>query len=283
MRDRVRLQKFFHTNMKLRIEHRTTFTYDNLISEAYTEMRLRPSDAGGQIVHAFRLSTEPHGEVMHYVDRYGNDVRYFDVLMPHQRLSVTSVSEVSTPNEYFEAVQKLSPLDEFDYLSSTRYSTMSVELASFASAYERDDAQATAMTLMAAIYTQFKYEPGATTVHTSAEEVLQLRRGVCQDFAHVMIAMCRSLKIPARYVSGYLYSARVAERDDAASHAWVDVCVPGRGWISLDPTHNCAQNQHYVRLGVGRDYADAPPTRGTYKGAAKEKLEVRVRVTQQIP
>jgi transglutaminase-like putative cysteine protease len=264
--------------MKLRIEHRTTFTYDGLISEAYTEMRLRPADAGGQIVHSFRLTTEPHGEVMHYVDRYGNDVRYFDVLVPHQRLSVTSVSEVSTPAEYVDAARALSPLDEFDYLSSTRYAAGGESLRAFAAQHERGDAQATAMALMAAIYTQFKYEPGATNVNTSAVEVLDLRRGVCQDFAHVMIAACRSVGIPARYVSGYLYSARVAERDDAASHAWVDVFVPERGWISLDPTHNCAQNQQYVRLGVGRDYADAPPTRGTYKGAAKETLEVKVRV-----
>ena len=267
--------------MKLRIEHRTTFTYDNLISEAYTEMRLRPADAGGQFVHSFRLSTEPYGEVLHYVDRYSNDVRYFDVLVPHQRLSVTAVSEVSTPMEFTDLASSLSPLDEFDYLSSTRYATAGNALTEFAVVHVKDDDAATAMALMNAIYTQFRYEPGATTVNTSALEVLDLQRGVCQDFAHVLIALCRSQGIAARYVSGYLYSARVAERDDAASHAWVDVFAPGRGWISLDPTHNCPQNEHYVRLGVGRDYADAPPTHGTYKGAAKEKLEVKVNVRRE--
>ncbi|MCX6017930.1 MAG: transglutaminase family protein [Chloroflexi bacterium] len=264
--------------MKLRIEHRTTFTYDALISEAYTEMRLRPADAGGQIVHSFRLVTEPHGEVLHYIDRYGADVRYFDVLVPHQRLSVTAASEVSTPAQFIEAAVALSPLDEYDYLSSTRYVTAGNALTEFAAVHVKSDVVATAKALMNAIYTQFRYEPGATTVNTSALEVLDLQRGVCQDFAHVMIGLCRSQGIAARYVSGYLYNARVAERDDAASHAWVDVFAPGRGWISLDPTHNCAQGEEYVRLGIGRDYADAPPTRGTYKGAAKEKLEVKVNV-----
>jgi transglutaminase-like putative cysteine protease len=93
-----------------------------------------------------------------------------------------------------------------------------------------------------------------------------------------LIALCRICALPARYVSGYLYSPRAAARDDAASHAWVDVFTSERGWISLDPTHNCAQNGQYVRLAVGRDYSDVPPTRGTYKGAAKETLDVKVDV-----
>jgi transglutaminase-like putative cysteine protease len=266
--------------MKLRIEHRTTFTYDALISEAYTEMRLRPADAGGQIVHSFQLNTEPRGEVLKYVDRYGNDVRHFDVLIPHQRLSVMATSEVTTPVEYSDPERALSPLDEFDYLSATRYAPMADALTNFAAVHQKSDAAATAFALMNAVYSQFKYEPGATTVNTSAVEVLELQRGVCQDFAHLLIALCRSRAVPARYVSGYLYSERVAERDDAASHAWVDVFAAGRGWLSIDPTHNCPQNDRYVRLGVGRDYADVPPTRGTYKGAGKETLDVNVNVRE---
>jgi transglutaminase-like putative cysteine protease len=114
-------------------------------------------------------------------------------------------------------------------------------------------------------------------VRTTADEVLALGRGVCQDFAHVLIAACRSGGIPARYVSGYLYDAE-AEAEHAASHAWVDVFNPELGWLSLDPTHDREQNDHYVRVAVGRDYADVPPTRGVYRGTASESLEVSVRV-----
>lgn len=269
--------------MKLRIEHRTTFTYDSLISEAYTEMRLRPSDAGGQSVHSFQLSAEPHGEVLKYIDRYGNDVRYFDVLVPYQRLAVTAISEVSTPRAYLDPARALQPLDDYDYLAPTRYAQASAALTQFSAAIPVDadaDVASQALALMHAIFEQFTYEPGATTVHTSATEVLDLKRGVCQDFAHLMIALCRARGLHARYVSGYLYSSGVAARDDAASHAWVDVFVPGHGWISLDPTHDCEQSDQYVRLGVGRDYADVPPTRGTYKGTGKETLDVKVNVRQ---
>jgi transglutaminase-like putative cysteine protease len=105
--------------------------------------------------------------------------------------------------------------------------------------------------------------------------VLALGRGVCQDFTHVLLASCRSVGIPARYVSGYLYDPKL-QGDNAASHAWVDVWDADRGWLALDPTHDRDQSESYVRVAVGRDYADVPPTRGTYKGHAHETLSVRV-------
>jgi transglutaminase-like putative cysteine protease len=261
--------------MRLRIEHHTTLTYDDPISEAYTEMRLRPGDAGGQTCLAFSLSTEPHGAVMQYVDRFGNDVRHVDVLETHTRLSVIAVSTVLTATELRDAHMLLSPLDEYDYLAPTRYTPHAAAMRAFAAPYiVPSDPFDTAVGLMHAIHAEMTYRPGATDVSTSATEVLDLRAGVCQDFAHLMLALCRGEGIPARYVSGYLYGPDHA--DDAASHAWVDVFIPQRGWISLDPTHDTAQTERYVRLGVGRDYADVPPTRGTYKGTAKESLKVKV-------
>ena len=128
---------------------------------------------------------------------------------------------------------------------------------------------------MNAVRAELVYEPGATDVQTRADEVLALGRGVCQDFAHVMLAACRCVGIPARYVSGYLYDPTL-EGDNAASHAWVDVWDEERGWIALDPTHDREQTETYVRVAVGRDYADVPPTRGVYKGVAHETLSVRV-------
>jgi transglutaminase-like putative cysteine protease len=267
--------------MRLRIEHRTSFVYDDLITEALTEVRLHPVDADGQNVHSFQLNTDPRAQVMDYVDRFGNDVSHFNVLSPLSRLSVVSVSEVSTVSDYAPFHRPIDPLDRFDFLSATRYAPDTERLRGFAAPHvHTDDAHATALNLMHAIYDAFDYVPGATTVTTSAEQVLELERGVCQDFAHTLIALCRINGMPARYVSGYLYGPRLAERDDAASHAWVDVYIENHGWISLDPTHNCPQNERYVRLGIGRDYADVPPTRGTYKGKAKETLEVKVNVRE---
>ena len=130
---------------------------------------------------------------------------------------------------------------------------------------------------MAAVRATLVYERGATTVKTRVEEVLALGRGVCQDFAHVLIAACRCEGIPARYVSGYFHDAAI-EDEQAASHAWVDVYDEQDGWISLDPTHDREQDERYVRIAVGRDYGDVPPTRGVFKGGTQETLAVKVSV-----
>jgi transglutaminase-like putative cysteine protease len=262
--------------MHLRIEHTTTFTYDHPISEAYTEMRLKPLDGDGQRCSHFTLLTEPRDEVLQYTDRFGNDVRHFDVIQPHTKLMVAAVSEVQTPDAFAPDGAPLSPLDEFDYLMATTYAPLSGDLAQFAA--ERavsGDPGATALALTHALFDSLKYEKGATDVYTTADKALALGRGVCQDFAHILLAACRSQGIPARYVSGYLYN----NGRTAASHAWVDVYVAGRGWLSLDPTHDTEQTNHYVRVAVGRDYADVPPTRGIFKGNAKEKMDVEVKVT----
>ncbi|MBI4468523.1 MAG: efflux RND transporter permease subunit [Acidobacteria bacterium] len=128
------------------------------------------------------------------------------------------------------------------------------------------------------VHRALSYERGVTDVKIRADEALHLGRGVCQDYAHVMIAACRIAGLPARYVSGYLNSPRARESRSAASHAWVDVFLSGTGWVSLDPTHNVRQNANYVRVAIGRDYADVPPTRGIYKGNSREQMDVEVSV-----
>ncbi len=261
--------------MRLRIEHKTTFSYDHPISEAYTEMRLRPLDGHGQHCLSFVLTTEPRDETARYKDRFGNDVRHFDVIQPHQQLVVAAASDVLTPDQFFAPVAQISPLDEFDFLSASHYTAFNAEISAFAAAQiVSSDAQTNALALMEAVYKLVKYEKGATDVSTTAGEVLNLKHGVCQDFSHLMLAACRSQNISCRYVSGYLYN----NGHTAASHAWVDVFIPNHGWISLDPTHNCPQTGQYVRVAIGRDYADVPPTRGIFVGNAKETMEVSVRV-----
>jgi transglutaminase-like putative cysteine protease len=262
--------------MRIRIEHTTTFTYDQPVSEAYTEMRLKPLDTGGQHCLAFNLLTEPHGETLSYNDRFGNDVRHCDVIQPHQRLMVSAISEVLTPDGFLPS-EPLSPLDEYDYLAESHYATTNREIQQFASAHAiPNDPEATALALMHAVYTTIKYEKSVTDVSTTAAQSLSLGCGVCQDFSHILLAACRSQGIPARYVSGYLYNNGY----QAATHAWVDVHLAGLGWRSLDSTHNQPQNAQYVRVAIGRDYADVPPTRGIFVGNGHETMEVSVKVSQ---
>ena len=128
-----------------------------------------------------------------------------------------------------------------------------------------------ALAILKFIHGNFKYESDPRSVHTHMRDVLREKRGVCQDFAHVMIGLCRALKIPALYVSGYL-----ATETASATHAWVEVLVPGFGWLALDPTHNRPVDDTYVKIAVGRDYADVPPVAGNYKGTTERKLEVKV-------
>lgn len=264
--------------MRLKIDHTTVFTYDSAVSEAHTEWRLKPLQAGGQRVNSFALVIEPSGAVQEYTDRYGNGVYHFDVLASHQRQRVSSHSEVITAESFVDETRELSLLEEYDYLMPSRYVScedailrFSARLAAEGSAHQR------ALALMAAVHAALTYVPGVTDVHTTAGEVLALGRGVCQDFAHLMLSACRCQGLPARYVSGYLYSPSAGD-GNAASHAWVDVFVGGYGWLSLDPTHNSPQTDHYVRVAVGRDYDDVPPTRGVYKGTAREQLAVEVHV-----
>jgi transglutaminase-like putative cysteine protease len=268
--------------MRLRIEHTTSFSYDEPISEAYTELRLHPLDTISQRCLSFKLLTEPRGDVMHYSDRFRNLVHHFDALESHEQVVVRALSEVVTGDRFIDDQRELSPLDEFDYLGATTYAPQDEAILAFVAPHiVDDDSNATALRLMNALYTSMKYERGATDVRTTAIEALSLGRGVCQDFAHVMLAAARCASIPSRYVSGYLYSAN-ANGDgpaNAASHAWVDVFTNERGWVSLDPTHGCEQTNDYVRVAVGRDYADVPPTRGVFKGKAKENLSVNVKVS----
>ncbi len=134
--------------------------------------------------------------------------------------------------------------------------------------------------LMAEMYARFEYSPRTTRVDSPIDDALQARRGVCQDFAHILIALIRRLGVPCRYVSGYLFrhedvSVRSA---DGATHAWVETLLPDLGWIGFDPTNNLIAGDRHIRVAIGRDYADVPPTRGVFKGAAAARSELAVAV-----
>jgi len=265
--------------MRLKIEHTTTFEYNEPISEAYTEVRLKPQDESGQHCLSFNLSINPRCEVFQHTDYRGNDVRFFDILPSHDKLSVRAVSQVITSAAFQNGYHDLDPMERFDYLQPTPYTTLDdATITQFSTSRKNsDDQYQTTVAIMNAVNAAIAYKKGTTEVSTTAAEALVIGSGVCQDYTHVMLALCRSAGLPARYVSGYLYSP-TAHESSHATHAWVDVYITGRGWVSLDPTHNIPQIEHHVRVAVGRDYDDVTPTRGLYTGNAKEKLDVKVRV-----
>jgi transglutaminase-like putative cysteine protease len=163
----------------------------------------------------------------------------------------------------------------FDYLQASRFVELTPEAWKLAldATDGVDDAWLAVLALMKFIHGYIKYVPNSTHVHTHMNQVVKDRRGVCQDFAHLMLGLCRSLKIPARYVSGYL-----ATESASATHAWMEAFIPGHGWRALDPTHNRQISETYVKIGHGRDYGDVPPVSGNYRGTLERTMEVEVKI-----
>ena len=170
-----------------------------------------------------------------------------------------------------------------EFFTSSHYVPLDVELwreAQDALADGRGDVWSDIRRLGSHIYKTFAYKPNSTGVNTRATEALKLRSGVCQDFAHVHLGLCRSIGIPARYVSGYFFNNTRRPREIEASHAWVEAYVPGHGWVAFDPTHDRPADDRYVKVAVGRDYADIRPVNGTYRGAPTRSLKVAVTVRE---
>lgn len=272
--------------MKWEILHRTQYSYAAPVSESFNEVRLHPVSNEWQQVNDFLLKILPATRLRHHRDFYSNLVHHFDIPEAHSALLVESFLHVTTkPRPPLASAETPFPLARigeaaqeprvFDFLQESRFVDLSAEtwkLALDATAGATDTWQA-ALAIMRFIHTRTKYEPGATHAHTHMSDALRERRGVCQDFAHIMLGLCRALKIPALYVSGYL-----ATEIASATHAWVEVLIPGIGWRGLDPTHNCQTDETYVKIAVGRDYADVPPITGNYKGTTDRRMEVSVKI-----
>ena len=277
--------------MKLSVVHRTRYDYAAPVKASFNEARLQPTSQDGQACHAFNLQILPHAASKVYYDFYSNIVHFFEVPEPHDFLHVESSSTVSTVSRFLPEHGEIAPLDQlhglqriercFDFLQTSSLLSLDPEvwkLAVDATAGCTDVWQAS-LAIMHFIHLNFTYSPLATDVNTPMSEVIRTRQGVCQDFAHVMIGMCRTLKIPARYVSGYIYNGPHDFLQGAqASHAWCEVYLPGIGWHGLDPTNNCQAGEHHVKIGVGRDYADIMPLKGRYRGTSVKRMFVEVKV-----
>lgn len=282
-----------NSRMKLHVLHRTHFAYRQPVRDSLNEVRLQPVDTAAQKVESFVLKVAPYAQPKHQLDFYQNHVHRFDVLTPHNALEVEANSVVCTSTPFDPATGPFAPLasmgrcldlaDCYDFLQSTAYIAVDTDIAQVAARVTAGcaDAWSAVLALLRFINDEFRYQPAVTNVHTKMSEALRLRQGVCQDFAHVVIGLCRALKIPARYVSGYLYNGPADQLKGAqASHAWLEVFLPGHNWIGIDPTNHMQTGERHVKIATGRDYADVSPIRGTYRGTGERTLHVDVLVTQ---
>ena len=276
------------------IRHITRFRYTAPVRESVMELRMQPRSEGPQTLRSFQISTNPRAQLYAYTDHLGNAVYHFNLLREHEelRIEVQAVVEFLNmpplPERLSEAdwaqydPSRLSD-DHFDMLGASKFAKPSADLLIFMKIADIErpvgDPLTAMKTLTRAIYDSFDYEPGITQVHSPIELALVGRRGVCQDFSHVMIAVARHWGIPARYVSGYMFHRGSRDRSEAdATHAWVEAWMPGLGWVGFDPTNNVMAMERHVRAAVGRDYSDVPPTRGTFKGLADTELSIAVAI-----
>ena len=282
--------------MRYTVRHLTRFTYESPVTESVMEVRMQPRSDGTQRCLHFSLTTTPASRVMMYQDHDGNIVHHFNVPARHARLTVTAEALVECEGppplpfrlgpRAWHALDAITDSGEMlDFMSPSAFARFSPRLEAFVAeiGLERgDDPVVTLRRLMGEMYTRFEYSPRSTRVDSPIDDALESRRGVCQDFAHIFIATARRLGVPARYVSGYLFhdASRSDRSTDGATHAWAETFLPEVGWVGFDPTNNLIAGHRHVRVAIGRDYADVPPTRGVYKGttAVNNELAVSVRV-----
>lgn len=278
------------------ITHLTTFAYSDFIIDSVMEVRLQPRTDADQRCVRFTLRVSPKARPFSYSDYLGNVVHQFDIPGYHRRIAVRSESlvelsetpalpEALAPAAWDALAGAPDDLALHDMLLPSHFARPSARLGQFMAAAgitRHADPLTTACALNQAVYGAFTYRPNVTTVDSPIEVALDAGVGVCQDFAHIMIAAARSLGIPARYISGYLYHrADLHDRsDDDATHAWVECWLPGLGWVGFDPTNNLLCSSRHIRVAIGRDYADVPPTKGVYRGETDSTLDVSVKVSR---
>jgi transglutaminase-like putative cysteine protease len=283
------------------IRHLTRFRYSRPISESIMETRMHPRSDSSQHCLTFSLAVSPRCRVFSYRDHQGNNVQHFDIPGEHNQLVIVAESVVEQqpmPDvPAFLAPDAWPALDELiaagDYWEMLLPSTFAVEtpavkkLAVKMDVVRRDDPLMLVLELNQRLYDYFEYVPRSTRVDSPVDEAIISGKGVCQDFAHAMIALLRHVRIPARYVSGYLYRSR-EDHDRStpdATHAWVEALLPHVGWVGFDPTNNLISHHRHIRTAVGRDYADVPPTHGVFRGKTDSELYVAVQVeaNEQAP
>lgn len=284
-----------------KVSHATTYSYSDLVPVCHNEVRLVPRDLPRQICHRARLMVRPRPtDVQTRQDFFGNQATCFSIQEGHQRLSVTAVSKVevraskwpspaATPawnlvRDQLRAGSSPGAIEAVQFAYDSPLIRLGPSLAHYAqpSFPNGRPLLEAALDLTARIFRDFTYDPTATTVSTPLAEVLRLRKGVCQDFAHLQIGCLRSLGLAARYVSGYLLTLPPPGQPKLlgadASHAWLSVWLPDGTWVDIDPTNNQLVCRDHVTLGWGRDYQDVCPIKGVFIGGGHHTMQVAVDV-----
>lgn len=279
--------------MILEIQHETRFEYAAPVTEALTELHLEPVTDADQSCHSFHLAIVPPTELFRYQDGFGNRVHHFNLLAPHDRVTILAASVVVTHPRLRDLTASQSvypvrfdqaPLDVQDFLSFRGPVTDTPLLRPILDKVRPEAGALLAPFILrvgAAICSQFEYARDVTLATSPIEDLLQHGKGVCQDFTHLMIAILRSFQVPARYVSGYIHRP---DRE-SQSHAWCEAWLPDLGWLGIDPTNDRPADDHFVKVAVGRDFSDVPPNKGIYRGSGPESISVRVetRSLERLP
>jgi transglutaminase-like putative cysteine protease len=261
--------------MQMHIRHETHYAYERPVKYSVQSLHLTPRRDASQRALAWNIAAP--GRRLEQIDAHGNISHLLTLEEPHREIRIIVHGVVETADT--EGRQDDGPLSPLAYLAPTPLTLPDEDLKAFAhQALENVAApRERALALAEAVYNAVRYKPGVSDVQDSAAVSFKSGEGVCQDHAHVYIASARALGMPARYVSGYLYTG---DASDAASHAWVDVWLgPEIGWLSMDVTHKRPAVRTYCRLAVGRDYLDAAPVRGVRHGGGGEKMHANVLVT----
>ena len=287
--------------MQYTVRHTTTYAYSNSVSMCQNDVHLTPRHTPFQTSTGFQLEVSPEPMLLRpWTDSFGNEVWYFSLEEPHQELRVTARSRVSLTKRLlpdpsqttnWEVVRDqllAAETPEMRMISQFRFESPYIQFLNEARDYARISFTPgrplleAALDLTSRIYHEFEYAPTTTSISTPTKEVLEKRRGVCQDFAHLQITALRSLGLAARYVSGYLVTAPPPGKPKLvgadASHAWLAVYCPGDGWVDLDPTNNVVPQERHVTIGWGRDYGDVCPIQGVLIGGGSHVLTVSVDV-----
>lgn len=272
------------------IHHITKYEYDRPVKESVNEIRIYPfSDSGQETLH-HQLNITTHPDVYMIQDYWGNRTGMFNLMTSHKELVIESKLIVRTLGQATISLNNKATLDTLKTeiadtlflleLSKINEVELKEQVNALVGEFYTGDMPVAAIIEKCGdyIFNHFNYIKGITTIETTIEEILEHRSGVCQDFAHVMLEMLRSLGIPSRYVSGYICSNKNGMRGEGATHAWIEAWIPGNGWVGNDPTNNVWVTNHHVKLAVGRNFNDCSPIKGTFKGPARQSLSVYVSV-----
>ena len=273
-----------------RIQHVTRYLYEKPVLESVNEIRIYPMPSPDQEVLQHDLIITGNPEMQVYTDYWGNRTGFFNVMEGHQELKVESRLLVRTLDQAPDLMKTAGSFkhlaEEIDrsllLLELSRTEQIDCQEQILEICNQLNDGSRNIKDLTEAfsrfIFEKFAYRKGITTIETTVDEIMQIREGVCQDFAHVLLQLLRTSGIPCRYVSGYICPNKNGMRGEGATHAWVEVYIPLIGWCGIDPTNNTWVGGNHVKLAVGRNFKDCTPVKGTFKGATRQHLFVYVSV-----